>query len=100
MLHRPNKKGSLMHTPAPSVPIIALSRNSQVNSTDLQLIQQQLSDNPIALKYIGRMLQYANSLLIQSEMRCRTHYDLPLAEVSYGNATFIFSRMKPLSEQS
>lgn len=77
-------------------PIIPLTRDSGVDTSNLELIQDLLSGNELAIKYIPDMLRYANSLLIASERRCRTPYDQPLAEVVYGNTTFLFSRSSHL----
>lgn len=71
-------------------PIITLTRDSRVDTPKLELIQNLLSGNELAIKYIPDMLRYANSLLIASERGCRTPYDQPLAEVVYGNTTSSF----------
>lgn len=75
-----------------SLPPIALSRQGLVNPEDLEVIRQRLHGNNIAIKYLGRFLRYANSLLSTSERLCKSPHDLPLAEVSYGQCTFVFSR--------
>lgn len=77
-------------------PIITLTRDSRIDTSNLELIQNLLSGNELAIRYIPDMLRYANSLLIASERRCRTPYDQPLAEVVYGNTTFLFSRSSQL----
>ena len=76
-----------------SLPPIALSRNGQVNPEDLEVIRQRLHGNNMAIKYLGRFLRYANSLLSTSERLCKSPHDVPLAEVSYGKCTFVFSRL-------
>lgn len=76
----------------PPLPIIPLTRDSRVDSSHLDLIRIVLRENTLAITYIPNMLRYANSLLAASESRCRSPYDQPRAEVTYGNATFLFSR--------
>jgi len=76
-----------------SLPPIALSRKWTVNPEDLEVIRQRLHGNNIAIKYLGRFLRYANSLLSTSERLCKSPRDEPLAEVSYGKCTFVFSRL-------
>lgn len=76
-----------------SLPAIALSRKGQVRPEDLEVIHQRLHGNNIAIKYLGRFLRYANSLLSTSERLCQSPKDVPLAEVSYGKCTFVFSRL-------
>jgi len=74
------------------LPTIPLSRDSHVDSSHLELMHSVLSGNEIAIKYLPDMLRYANELLSNSERHCRTPHDLPVAQVAYGNATFLFSR--------
>jgi hypothetical protein len=76
-----------------SLPRIALSRKGQVTPEDLEVIRQRLHGNNIAIKHLGRFLRYANSLLITSERLCRSPHDEPLAEVTYGKCSFVFSRL-------
>ena len=80
-----------MQTPT-TLPIIPLKRDSRVDSSHLDLIRKVLGGNTLTIKYLPNMLRYANSLLAASESRCRSPYDQPRAEVSYGNTTFLFSR--------
>lgn len=80
-----------MQTTQP-LPTIPLTRDSRVDSSHLDLIREVLRGNTLAIKYIPNMLRYANSLLAASESRCRSPYDQPRAEVTYGNTTFLFSR--------
>jgi hypothetical protein len=72
---------------------IALSRNGEVNPEDLEVIRERLHDKNIAVKNLGRFLRYANSLLNTSERLCKSPLDVPLAEVSCGKCTFVFSRL-------
>ena len=74
------------------LPPIALSRKGQVDPEDLEVIRQRLHGNNIAIKYLGSFLRYAHSLLSTSERLCKSPHDVPLAEVSYGQCTFVFSR--------
>jgi len=74
------------------LPTIPLSRDSHVDSSHLELMHSVLSGNEIAIKYLPDMLRYANELLSNSERHCRTPHDLPVAQVAYGNTTFLFSR--------
>jgi len=75
------------------LPRIALSRKGQVTPEDLEVIRQRLRGNNIANKHLGRFLRYANSLLSTSERRCKSPHDEPLAEVTYGKCSFVFSRL-------
>lgn len=74
-------------------PPIALSRKGQVSPEDLEVIRQRLHGNNMAIKYLGRFLLYANSLLSTSERLCRSPHDEALAEVTYGKCSFVFSRL-------
>ena len=77
-----------------SLPPIALSRNGQANPEDLEVIRQRLHGNNMAIKYLASFLRYANSLLSTSETLCKSPHDEPLAEVTYGKCTFVFSRLR------
>jgi hypothetical protein len=72
--------------------MIPLTRDCRVDSSHLALLHNLLRGNTLAIKYLPNMLRYANSLLAASESRCRSPYDQPRAEVTYGNTTFLFSR--------
>jgi hypothetical protein len=74
------------------LPVIPLTRDSRADTFHLELMHSVLRGNTLAVKYLPRMLRYANLLLTASEKRCRSPYDQPRAEVTYGNATFVFSR--------
>lgn len=76
-----------------SLPPIALSRKGLLTPEDLEVIRQRLHGNNIAIKYLGRFLRYANSLLSTSERLCKSPHDVALAEVSYGKCIFVFSRL-------
>lgn len=65
----------------------------QVNPEDLEVIRQRLHGNKMAIKYLGRFLRYADSLLSTSERLCKSPRDEPLAEVTYGKCSFVFSRL-------
>ena len=84
----------IAHTMKPTtpLPVIPLTRDNRVDSSHLDLINNALRGNTLAIKYLPNMLRYANSLLAASESRCRSPYDQPRAEVIYGNTTFLFSR--------
>lgn len=81
-----------MEKPNTQLPTIPLTRDGHVDPSHLELIHGVLHGNTIAIKYLPNMLRYANELLANSERRCRSPHDLPLAEVTYGNATFFFAR--------
>jgi hypothetical protein len=76
-----------------SLPRIALSRKGQVTPEDLEVIRQRLHGNNIAIKHLGRFLLHADSLLSTSERLCKSPRDEPLAEVTYGECSFVFSRL-------
>ena len=74
------------------LPTIPLTRDGHVDSSHLELMHSVLSGNEMAIRYLPDMLRYANELLANSERHCRSPHDLPVAQVAYGNATFVFSR--------
>ena len=73
---------------------IELGRNGRTSETGLESIRTALHGNALALEYIGPFLQYSNSVLNAAERRCRTPRDQAKAEVSYGKAVFLFTRMR------
>jgi len=81
-----------METTTTQLPIIPLTRDSHVDPSHLELIHGVLHGNTIAIKYLPNMLRYANELLANSERSCRAFYDQPTVQMTYGNATFLFSR--------
>ncbi len=78
---------------------IGLTRRGLTTHADLARIRQHLGANELAIKYIGRFLNYGNALLAQAERLCRSPYDEPQAEVSFGNRVFFISRIQTNREQ-
>jgi len=78
---------------------IGLTRRGLTTPADLKRIRQHLGTNDLAIKYIGRFLNYGNALLTQAERLCRSPYDEPQAEVSFGNRVFSISRIQTHREQ-
>ena len=78
---------------------IGLTRQGLATATDLQRIRQLLGPNQLAIKYINTFLKYGNTLLTQAERLCRSPYDQPRAEVSFGNCVFSISRIQTHREQ-
>jgi len=73
---------------------VELGHNGRASETGLQSIRTALHGNTLALEHLGPFLQYSNSVLIAAERRCRTPRDQAKAEVSYGKAVFLFTRMR------
>jgi hypothetical protein len=74
---------------------IELSRDGRTTEAGQQRIRAALHGNTLALEHIKQFLNYSNTVLSASESRCRTPRDQPRAEVSYGKALFLFTRMQP-----
>ena len=73
---------------------IELSRDGRTTEAGQQRIRAALHGNTLALERIKQFLNYGNTVLSASESRCRTPRDQPRAEVSYGKALFLFTRMQ------
>jgi len=78
---------------------IELSRDGRTTEAGQQRIRAALHGNTLALEHIKQFLNYSNTVLSASESRCRTPRDQPRAEVSYGKAFFLFTRMQPAGEK-
>ncbi len=78
---------------------IGITRRGLTTPADLKRIRQHLGTNELAIKYIDRFLNYGNTLLAQAEQLCRSPYDEPRAEVSFGNCVFSISRIQTPCEQ-
>ena len=72
-----------------------LSRDGRTSESGQHRIRAALHGNTLALEHIKQFLNYSNTVLSASESRCRTPRDQPRAEVSYGKALFLFTRMQP-----
>src|ERR1700686_5864142 len=74
---------------------VELSRDGRTSEALQQRIRAALHGNTLALDHIKQFLNYSNTVLRASESRCRTPRDQARAEVSYGKALFLFTRMQP-----
>ena len=77
---------------------IHINHVGRVSIEDFYSIRKALRGNELALKYIGRFLDFANSCLkgAEAELVRRTQkptaLDRAFAEVQYGGQTFLFQR--------